>query len=139
MKNTRWQQRFENFEQAFNLLNNTFEEKKIDQFSILEKEGVIQRFEFTFELAWKTLKDYLQHSGIQLQHITPREVIKQAFAAGIIEDGMVWINMLEQRNLLSHTYDEHEFAKAFQALADHYLPAIKQVFRFLKKENSEIN
>jgi nucleotidyltransferase substrate binding protein (TIGR01987 family) len=138
MKQTRWQQRFENFERAFILLDNTFKEKKLDQFSLLEKEGVIQRFEFTFELAWKTLKDYLEYSGIKLTQITPRETLKQAFAAGIIENGELWISMLEQRNLLSHTYDEREFAKAFQAIADYYLSAINQVFQLLKQKNAEI-
>ena len=62
-KNIRWKQRFENFERAFMLLKEAFE-KGIAEMSDLEKEGVVQRFEYTFELAWKTLKDYLIHSGI---------------------------------------------------------------------------
>ena len=62
--NKRWEQRFENFHRAVNLLRQPFEEKSIKQFSQLEQEGIIQRFEFCFELAWKTLKDFLEYSGI---------------------------------------------------------------------------
>jgi hypothetical protein len=78
--NIRWKQRFENFERAFRLLQEAFE-KAPAQMSDLEKEGVVQRFEYTFELAWKTLKDYLVYSGVVFDQITPRNVIKQAFAA----------------------------------------------------------
>lgn len=75
-------------------MNEAFE-KDVDEMSDLEKEGVVQRFEYTFELAWKTLKDYLVYSGVVLDQITPRKVIKEAFAAKIIDDGQIWIDMLE--------------------------------------------
>ena len=83
-KNIRWKQRFDNFESAFNLLKEAFE-KDITEMSDLEKEGVVRRFEYNFELAWKTLKDYLVYSGIVFDQITPRRVIKEAFAAKIRE------------------------------------------------------
>ena len=62
-ENIRWKQRFNHFEKAFNLLKNVFEDRKIEELSLLEKEGVVQRFEYTYELAWKTLKDYLEYNG----------------------------------------------------------------------------
>ncbi len=127
MKPTRWQQRFENFERAFILLRSAFEEKKPAEFSELEKEGLVRRFEYTFELAWKTLKDYLEHTGISFDQITPRHVIKAAFAAKIIEDGQAWIDMLDHRNVMSHTYNEVSFKKAVVAIAGHYLAALEQV------------
>jgi len=117
MKETRWQQRFENFERAFILLQQTFVEKPLSHFSILEKEGIIQRFEYTYELAWKTLKDYLLFSGIELDPITPRAVIKAGFAANIIQDGQGWINMLEHSNDMSHTYDEKKAEAVVEAIA----------------------
>lgn len=131
----RWRQRFENFERAFRLLQEAFE-KDPSQMSDLEKEGVVQRFEYTFELAWKTLKDYLVYHGVTFDQITPRSVIKQAFAAGIIADGQTWIDMLEQRNLMSHTYDNAIFETVFRNISDRYVVAIQQVFTWLKERES---
>jgi len=111
----RWKQRFENFERAFGLLREAFAQSPAEM-SDLEKEGAIQRFEYTFELAWKTLKDYLIYSGVVFDQITPRSVIKQAFAAKIIQDGQTWIDMLDQRNLMSHTYDDESFRIAFDSI-----------------------
>ena len=132
----RWQQRFENFERAFHLLREAFE-KNPAQMSDLEKEGVVQRFEYTFELAWKTLRDYLVYSGVVFDQITPRSVIKQAFAAKIIEDGQTWINMLEQRNLRSHTYDNESFEAVFHGISHNSLAALEQVFAWLKAKTVE--
>ena len=72
--------------------------------SDLEKADVIQIYEFTFELAWKTLKDLLEEVGFEVK--TPRDSIKTAFQNGIIDNGDIWIDMLEKMNLMLHTYDE---------------------------------
>jgi nucleotidyltransferase substrate binding protein (TIGR01987 family) len=104
--------------------------------SDLEKEGVIQRFEYTFELAWKTLKDYLVYSGVAFDQITPRSVIKQAFTARIIADGQTWIDMLEQRNAMSHTYDNETFETVFRNIAERYMAALEQVYTWLKQKTS---
>jgi nucleotidyltransferase substrate binding protein (TIGR01987 family) len=132
----RWKQRLENFERGFLLLKEAFE-KDPAQMSDLEKEGVIQRFEYTFELAWKTLKDYLVYSGVAFDQITPRSVIKHAFAAKIIKDGQTWIDMLEQRNLMSHTYDSATFDLVFANISQRYLVALEQVFKWLKETSQE--
>ena len=92
--------------------------------SALEKEGVVQRFEYTFELAWKLLKDYQEAEGIVISPLTPRQVIKDAFAAKLLPDGQIWVDMLDHRNLLSHNYDEKVFAIAVEAIAQRYLPAL---------------
>jgi len=137
MKNAvRWKQRFENLERAFLLLKEAFE-KDPAQMSDLEKEGVVQRFEYTFELAWKTLKDYLDYSGVIFDQITPRSVIKQAFAARIIADGRMWMEMLEQRNLMSHTYDKEIFDAVFTNISQRYLVALQEVFIWLKEKARE--
>ena len=78
----RWQQRFHNFDRAFVLLREALE-RKPEALSMLEKEGVVQRFEYTFELAWKTLKDYLEASGLVISPVTPRQVIKEAFVSSL--------------------------------------------------------
>jgi nucleotidyltransferase substrate binding protein (TIGR01987 family) len=122
----RWQQRLQNFERALALLTEALqgEPSALNQ---LEKEGVVQRFEYTLELAWKTLKDYLEESGIVLNAITPRQVIKDAYAARILDDGQTWIDMIDHRNLLSHTYDPVNFEEAVEAIHDRYLTALSQV------------
>ncbi|HEU5314049.1 MAG TPA: HI0074 family nucleotidyltransferase substrate-binding subunit [Candidatus Udaeobacter sp.] len=89
-QDVRWTQRFSNFKKAMQLLPEPFADQT-RAFSDLEKQGIIQRFEIAFELAWKTLKDYLQFSGIVFDQITPRSVIKQGFSAKIVSDGQVWI------------------------------------------------
>jgi nucleotidyltransferase substrate binding protein (TIGR01987 family) len=130
----RWKQRFENYEKAFRLLREAL--ARVDHLSDLEKEGTVQRFEFTVELAWKTLKDYLEHSGIILDQNTPKNVIKQAFAAKIISDGQLWIDILDCRNRLSHTYDEAAFDQAVREIAKRFLPAFEELYEFFKKRSA---
>lgn len=126
----RWQQRFQNFERALSLLEDALRRGPA-ALNQLEKEGTVQRFEYTLELAWKTLKDYLEESGIVLTSITPRQVIKDAFAAKILVDGQAWVDMIDHRNLLSHTYDPVNFEEAVGAIHGRYLPSLRQVHRLL--------
>jgi nucleotidyltransferase substrate binding protein (TIGR01987 family) len=86
-----------------------------------------QRFEYTVELAWKTFKDYLEHSGMQLTPATPKSVIMAAFAARLIPDGQLWIDILEKRNLLSQKYDQELLGEALKEIHERYLPAIEQL------------
>ena len=126
----RWKQRFENFTRAFNLFDSAV---KLQTPSKLEKEGVIQRFEYTFELAWKTLRDYMRYGGIETD--LPRDVIKEAFANTLIQDGKVWIDMLEKRNLMAHTYDEASFETAYSKITQEYYKALKQVYDLLLQKS----
>jgi len=124
----RWKQRFDNFEKVFlrlkdALLNETPSE--------LEKAGVIQYFEFTFELGWKTLKDYLQEMGVEVRF--PRDTIKEAFKNELIQDGDLWIEMLEKRNQMSHTYDEFAANQSFQLVRDEFIHGIEQLYTKLKE------
>jgi nucleotidyltransferase substrate binding protein (TIGR01987 family) len=122
----RWQQRFDNFDRALGLLREALANGPA-ALNQLEKEGVVQRFEYTLELAWKTIKDYLEESGVVLTAVTPRQVIKDAFAARILADGQAWIDMVDHRNLLSHTYDPANFEEAADAIHGRYLTAFGQV------------
>lgn len=127
----RWKQRFQNFDRAFVLLRDALENGP-DALNQLEKEGVIRRFEFSFELAWKTLKDFMEQDGFVFATITPRQVLKDAFAAKILADGQVWIDMLDHRNLLSHTYNLAKFEEAVNAVHERYLDAFDQLHEFLQ-------
>lgn len=131
MKNLdiRWKQRFQNYEKAFGLLSEALKNGS-EKLSPLEKEGALQRFEFTFELAWKLIKDYLEESGIVISPVTPKQVIKDAFAAKIIFDGQIWIDMLMSRNLMSHTYDFIKFEAIAKDVEIKYLPALSQLKDF---------
>lgn len=108
----------------------------VGSLSPLEKEGAVQRFEFTFELAWKTLKDYLEDNGIVPDQITPSTVIKQAFAANIISDGQLWIDMLRCRNLMSRTYDEAVFDHAVREMAARFQRGLDELYDFLKGKSA---
>jgi nucleotidyltransferase substrate binding protein (TIGR01987 family) len=119
----RWQQRFQNFTHALTLLRSAMESKPLAQMSDLEQEGLIQRFEYTYELAWKVIKDYLEYRGVMMQEVTPRNVIKEAFAAKIVADGQMWIDIMLLRNRLSHTYDSKVFKEALNLLQEKYLGA----------------
>ena len=99
-----------------------------------EKEGVIQCFECFFELAWKTMKDYLEEGGFVFAAVTPRQVLKDAYAAKILDDGQVWIDMLDHRNLLSHSYSPVVFEKAVEAIHTSYLAGIEQLHEFMQGE-----
>ena len=131
----RWKQRAQNYDRAVALLRDALKNGP-EALNDLEKEGTAQRFEFTVELVWKTLKDYLEHDGVQLTSVTPKSVIKAAFAARLIPDGQVWIDILEQRNLLSHTYDQRLLTEGLNEIHTRYLPALEQLQTFLQEQSA---
>ena len=90
-------------------------------------DGTLHRFEFTFELAWKTIKDYLEYSGIIDGIGSPREIIKTAFEQGIIDDGENWIKMMLARNSLSHLYDENKSRKIYIEIKEIYLELFEKL------------
>lgn len=127
----RWKQRFQNFDRAFVLLRSAIEENNIEDLSMLEREGVIQRFEFTYELAWKTLKDYLEYNGIlDMSEITARSVFKAAFSANIIQNEQAFISMMLSRNLLSHCYDFAKFNEVIDLIKSSYLQELSALHLF---------
>ena len=137
----RWVQRFQNFGRAFILLRSALEEKEIEDFSELEQEGIIQRFEYSFELAWKTLKDYLEYSGVTLQEITPRKVIKEAAALGVFSSAGaapdVFLDMLLARNALSHSYDFEKFKIVLQETKRRFLGELEKWYQFFLEKQAE--
>ena len=133
----RWHYRFRNFSRAFTLLREALE-SEVEALSQLEREGVIQRFEYTFELAWNLLKDRLEYDGIALSTVTPRQVIRQAFQAKFIQDGEAWINMLTDRNLMSHTYDCEKFEAVVRKIQSQYLVILGELYERLSLEALEL-
>ncbi|MCX5751163.1 MAG: nucleotidyltransferase substrate binding protein [Candidatus Saganbacteria bacterium] len=106
-----------------------FEEVMREKKNDIIRDSAIQRFEFTFELAWKTIKAYLKEKGAEELYF-PRDVIRAAFQAGIIDDDPQWLAMIDTRNLTSHIYNQ---AMAEQAYAKFsvYLPLIKKLIENL--------
>ncbi len=131
----RYRQRLENYSRALALLNSALEGGP-DVLNDLEREGVIQRFEYTVELAWKVLKDFLEFQGAQIASVTPRSVVKEAFAARLIGDGQLWIDMLDHRNMLSHRYGGTLLGDALREIQHRYLPALKALESFLEEARS---
>ncbi|MFN5589537.1 MAG: nucleotidyltransferase substrate binding protein [Holosporales bacterium] len=121
----RWVYRFDNYRRAFGLMDEAVQAFAARPFTALEKEGIIQRFEYTWELAWKVLKDYLEHGGIVLETVTPASVIRAAFAADIIKDGQGWMDALKARNEMAHTYDEKGSEKIVYAITAKFFPLLK--------------
>lgn len=103
------------------------DEAKKENPTTLEIDGILHRFEFTFELAWKTLKDYLEYMGFIEKIGSPREVIQTAFKEGIVQDGERWIKMMLARNSLSHLYDEEESRKIYQKVQQEYIVLLKEL------------
>ena len=129
----RWHYRFRNFSRAFSLLREALEEEA-GTLNQLEREGVIQRFEYTFELAWNLLKDRLEHDGVSLPTVTPRQVIRQAFQAQLIQDGDAWVDMLTDRNRMSHTYDLATFDIVIDRIQRRYLTILGELYERLSAE-----
>ncbi len=96
----------------------------------LEKDGVIQRFEFTFELLWKTLRLFLRNSGIDTK--TPKESLKEAFRIEWIKEEKTFLDMLEDRNKTSHIYDKETSEEIFERIKDNYTQVIEEVLKKLK-------
>lgn len=101
----RWQQRLHNYSRALLQLNEAMELMQQRELSKLEKQGVIQGFEYCYELGWNTLKDFLVWQGID-GIVGSRDTIREAFSKGLISDGHAWMQMLTDRNRTSHTYNE---------------------------------
>ena len=101
----RWRQRFQNFEKAFSLLEQAVNLSKDRTLNELEEQGLIQRFEFTHELAWNVLKDYFEYQG-NTAITGSRDATREAFNKGLIKDGEGWMEMIKSSNQSSHTYNQ---------------------------------
>ena len=136
----RWIQRFNNYKKALRQLDDAVELSQNRELSLLEKQGLIQAFEFTHELAWNMLKDYLEYQGNQ-ETRGSRDAIKEAFKVGLIDDGAMWMETIKARNITSHAYDELLVQRAFETIAHQYIilfDHLKKVFDTLEQKEQEL-
>lgn len=124
-KDIRWKQRFQNFSRAMHLLRLAVEQDQLNQ---LEQVGLIQSFMFTFELAWKTLKDKMEEDGIILDKISPKDVIREAYSSKYIDDAEIWLRMIGDRNLLSHTYNFQTFEDVSKIIKEIYIQELGKLY-----------
>lgn len=126
----RWQQRLSDFEKTLTRLEEPLNKTSFDE---LEKDGVIQRFEVTFELAWKTLRDYLEGQGVS-DIASPKKAFRQAFKENLLASDELWLQMLEDRNTLSHLYRQDMSERIFQEIKNNYAKIMRDLILVLQKE-----
>ncbi len=129
----RWKQRFDNFQRALHQLTLAMELKAQRPLSELEQKGLVQVFEFTHELAWNVLKDYLEMEGIQ-DLVGSRSTAREAFKRSLVRDGEVWMDMIEKRSLSSHTYNQAVANALVVAIAKRYYPVFCELRQRFAKE-----
>lgn len=134
-KDIRWEQRFSNFRKALAKLGEVAAHRTIEELSELETEGLIQRFEYTYELAWKTLQDLLRDKGY-LDIAGPNPVIEQAFHDGYIKNSEAWKKMKKSRELTSHTYNSETAEDIAESVIDSYYGLFTDLEKKLEEERS---
>mgnify|MGYP002642032798 CR=1 FL=1 len=122
-RDIRWEQRFSNFQKALSQLTEFIDHGELNK---LEEQGLVKAFEYTYELAWNTLRDFLAHQGVE-DLVGSRDTFRKAFAEGIIEDGHVWMAMIEARNRTSHTYNEETAEAIAEEIRTQYHPAFSSL------------
>lgn len=127
-------QKIENYRNALVQLEDAVARYQTTPDDSLYRDGLIQRFEFTVELAWKSIKEYLEDQGTMLSIASPRGILKEAYAVGMLEDGELWNSILTARNLTSHVYDEETAIDIALQICTKFLPPL-QALSALYSEN----
>ncbi|MCB0392493.1 MAG: nucleotidyltransferase substrate binding protein [Bdellovibrionales bacterium] len=131
----RWQQRLENLKKAFTELEEAVDLHKTRELSKLEKQGLIQAFEYTHELSWNTIRDYFIDQG-NFSITGSKDAAREAFKLGIIEDGEAWMDMIKSRNLSSHTYNKETADKVVNNIVSSYYKCFSDLIKVLDKKVS---
>ena len=137
-REVRWVQRANSFEKALGRLTAAVKLAEQRELSDLEAQGLIQGFEYTHELAWKTLKDFLEAQGT-VNLYGSRDTTRAAFRNGLIENGETWMDMVDKRNLTSHTYDEKVAAEVVRTIRNTYFAEFERLLARLQQLKSEGN
>lgn len=127
-KDIRWKQRYQELSKSYVQLSKALEIESPDE---IYRAGIIQFFEMTLELAWKTLKDYLESQEVIVH--SPRETIQMAFQNEMLENGHIWIDALQKRNLMAHTYDENRAREAEELIRNVYFQELQKLITYLNK------
>ena len=131
----RWKQRFQNYEKAFKRLSRAIEVVKSAPDDDLLQSGLVQTYEYTFELAWKTLMDYLTLEGFEVR--SPRETIRQGFQSGYIMNGEDWLQALADRNLTTHIYDNEIIIRVLNGIFERYFFLLQDFYVSFKENANE--
>lgn len=131
----RWKQRFQNYEKAFKRLSRAIKVVKSAPDDDLLQSGLVQTYEYTFELAWKTLKDYLTLEGFEVR--SPRETIRQGFQSGYIMNGEDWLQALADRNLTTHIYDDEIIIRVLSDIFERYFFLLQDFYISFKEKANE--
>lgn len=135
----RWTQRFNNYKKALGQLKNAVELSHQRDLTELETQGLIQAFEFTHELAWNSLKDFMEDRGNN-NIFGSKDTTREAFKLGLIENGDIWMNMIQSRNKSSHTYNEDTAREIVQDIIVSYFSefmTLKESLRKLEKKEQD--
>lgn len=136
----RWEQKLNSYRKALSRLAEVVNVMKVRQLNDFEADGLIQRFEFTFELAWKLMKSYAEYQGTDKEIMGSRDAVRWAFENRLILDSDVWMEMIKRRNDTSHTYDEATAADVVLRVKDSYFQAFVDFYtkmRSLSTQQSE--
>jgi nucleotidyltransferase substrate binding protein (TIGR01987 family) len=136
-KDIRWIQRLHNFSKALSQLAEGVDLAGQRELSKLEKQGIVQAFEFTHELAWNTLKDFLENRGAQNIYGS-KDATREAFKAGLLENGETWMNMIKSRNQTTHTYDEAIVSEIVNAIMNAYFAEFNALQSRMSKLKEEL-
>ncbi|GIX42440.1 MAG: nucleotidyltransferase [Leptospiraceae bacterium] len=130
-EDNRWIQRLENLKNAFNQLKTAIEIYSERELNDLEKQGMIKAFEYTFELSWNTIRDFFIYQGIY-DIKGSRDAIKFAFKYGLIENPDIWIEMIQSRNLTSHTYNIITAGEVIKQIIEKYYKEFNDIINKLE-------
>jgi nucleotidyltransferase substrate binding protein (TIGR01987 family) len=132
----RWIQRFDNFQRALKQLEMAFAIMEARDLNELEQQGVIQAFEYNYELAWNVIKDFYQYQGVtDIQG--SRDAFRLAFERGLIKDGEIWMDMIKKRQLTTHTYNRETSEKILTAIVDDYYYQFERLAEALEKQKAD--
>lgn len=129
----RWEQKLQSYHKALNRLAeivNVMDKRQLNEF---EADGLIQRFEFTFELAWKLMRSYAEFQGTDKEIMGSRDAIRWAFENKLISDSGTWMEMVKRRNDTSHTYDEDTASEAVLSIKESYYQVFTAFYDRMKK------
>lgn len=126
-------QKVENYQNALRRLEEAIARYQAAPNDTLYRDGLIQRFEFTFELAWKSLKEYMEDQGMVMTIVSPRSVLKEAYAAGIIDNPDIWNEAVDSRNLMSHIYDEETAISIADRVSSEFIVPLTALAEFYKE------
>ena len=141
MENTlpRWEQKLNNYRKALRRLAEVVNVMNVRKLNDFEADGLIQRFEFTFELAWKLMKSYAEYQGVDKEIMGSRDAVRWAFDSKLIADSDVWMEMIKRRNDTSHTYDEDTAYEVVGRVKEAYLQAFIAFFEKMMTLSSQAN